>query len=166
MLERQDQNNIMRQGIEGERDVEQERACVFCEIAEGRAPASKIAETKNTLAFAALEDGYPLLITREHFRDIFDPNLDLETQQELGIAMTSLSRVVKEMDAVTSVTIVSNNGPDAGQEIPHLHIHIMPRFLGDGRIKLNRGTRLSRVELDIKAQNYKIRMQQPRLEPH
>ena len=157
---------MVEQMQEGGRDLEQERRCVFCELVQGKAPISKIAETKNTLAFSALDDGYPLLITKEHIRDVFDPRLDLKTQKELGVMTTKLSRVLREVDGVDSVTIVSNNGPYAGQEIPHFHVHIMPRFPGDGRVRLSRGIRLSRAELDIKAQNYRIRMQQSRLESH
>lgn len=165
MVERRQTDNSPASPSEGPVSHEQNGVCVFCEIIRGDAPASRITEGTHTLAIAAREDGYPLVITRKHVEDIFDPELDTATQQEIGVMVVELGNLVKVTDGVGSVTIISNNGTDAGQEVPHLHFHVMPRLPGDRKVRLSRGNTLSRDELDARAQNYAIRLQQLRIGP-
>lgn len=62
------------------------------------------------------------------------PRLHLLNPQEISdlfITVTSVQRAVEEMHNCTSSTIVVQDGPDAGQTIPHVHVHILPRFARD-----------------------------------
>lgn len=133
--------------------------CTFCGITEGRIPASKILESERVIAFASLDGGYPLIAPKFHIQDWADPNLDEETARELGLLQRNLARVVMEMHQ-GGISIISNNGRIAGQEILHLHTHIMPREAGDGLIKFERGTRLKRIQLDERASGYKTKLHQ------
>ena len=156
MVERKGQDpSLMGTKDQGHEEI---GICTFCEIVAGRLPASKITETDRVLVFTALEDGYPLLVTKRHVTDILDRALDRETAMELGVLQVKMAHVVKEAEGVNSITIASNNGPDAGQEIPHLHVHIIPRFPNDNRVSIKRGTRLSREDLNQKAENYKSKL--------
>lgn len=133
--------------------------CTFCGIAEGRFPASKILESDRIIAFTSLDGGYPLIAPKLHIQDWTDSNLDEEMARELGLVQRNLARVVMEIHG-GGISIVSNNGRESGQEIPHLHTHIMPRKAGDGLIRFARGDRLIRAQLDERALGYKTRLQQ------
>lgn len=134
-----------------------EAKCVFCGIVNGRIPGSIISETEQTVSFTALEGGYPLIVTRRHIRDWSDPALDEETLKELVIAQVRLVRAVMATEAA-GVSIISNNGGAAGQEIGHLHIHIMARTLDDRLVRFNRGERMDRGQLDERASLYKAQL--------
>lgn len=134
-----------------------EAGCVFCDIVNGRIPGSMISKTERTVSFTALEGGYPLIVTRRHIRDWSDPALDEATMRELVMAQVRLVRAVMATEAA-GVSIISNNGGAAGQEIDHLHIHIMARTAGDRLVRLNRGERLTRKQLDDKASLYRVQL--------
>ncbi|MFI5987780.1 HIT family protein [Streptomyces sp. NPDC051555] len=102
-------------------------ACVFCDIAAGRAPASVIREWPDALAIrprGGVSDGHVLVIPRAHVADaIEDPVITGSTMMracELGA------------DLKSDLNLIANVGPDATQTIYHLHIHLMPRSAGDG----------------------------------
>lgn len=131
-----------------------EDGCVFCGIVEGKVPGGIIHKTERTTSFTALDGGYPLIVTNRHFRDWTDPELDEETMKELVMAQTHLVRAVMATGAA-GVSIISNNSRAAGQEIDHLHVHIMSRTPGDSLVRFNRGERLTREQLDGKASLYR-----------
>lgn len=137
--------------------LKQVESCVFCGIAEGRIVSSKVLEADKVIAFTALEGGYPLLIPRKHIRNWGDGDLDEKTINELTVVQAKLVRVVMDLGA-EGVSIISNNGKAAGQEIDHLHVHIMPRNMDDGLIRFKRSERLERTQLDLKASLYRVRL--------
>lgn len=107
-------------------------------------PSYKVYEDEKALAFLDINpvnDGHTLLIPKEHLETIFDIPEDLLAY--LHTLSKKISLAVKSATNADGLNIVQSNGRAAMQEVPHLHIHIMPRFNGDGVMPglLRRGNR-------------------------
>jgi histidine triad (HIT) family protein len=103
-------------------------SCVFCEIRDGESPSFKVYEDEYTLAFLDINpvsDGHVLLITKEHVKYIEE--LREETAQSLMKTLLKIISPINRAMKSTDNNIIINNGPNAGQIIPHLHIHIIPK---------------------------------------
>ncbi len=117
-------------------DHEQE-FCVFCEIVGKRLPAAVVLEDDTTLAFVdprQANTGHTLIIPKRHLRDIRE--LDAQTGAAL---MATLTRVTRAVDAAfpnEGFSLWHSIGPAAFQEVPHLHLHVMPRRTGDGLLRV------------------------------
>jgi histidine triad (HIT) family protein len=110
-----------------------EKNCTFCKIVERHISARIISQNDNAIAFLdafPLSLGHTLIIPKRHYSKVQDMN------SEYSSAMFDLLRVVTEaVEKVTRAkasTIAIHNGVEAGQLILHVHIHIIPRFSGDG----------------------------------
>jgi histidine triad (HIT) family protein len=106
--------------------------CVFCAIAQGRAAASIVCE--NDLALAAVDlrqfhPGHTLVIPREHFQDVRE--LDDATGAALMAMVSRVTRAVGRAFPNQGLSLWHSIGEAAFQEVPHLHIHIHPRLIGD-----------------------------------
>lgn len=107
--------------------------CIFCKIAAGEVPGRKVFEDEHTLAFLDIAgdvDGHILVIPKRHVKNILDCD---------GETLTQVMRTVKRVaDHLTKncgydgVNLLNASGESAGQSVPHLHIHIVPRKAGDG----------------------------------
>lgn len=105
--------------------------CIFCKIVNGTIPAKKLYETQNSLAFLdafPLVKGHTLVIPKNHYGKVQDmsefDNKDLfETVRIMSGKLESVS---------SSSLIAIHNGKESGQEIPHVHVHIIPRTSFDG----------------------------------
>lgn len=101
--------------------------CVFCEIVKGTINSKKIYESEHSIGILdafPLKEGHCLVISKTHKTKI----QDLSTEENSDIFKTLYfltEKIEKAMDA-SSALISIHNGEDAGQEIPHLHIHIIP----------------------------------------
>ena len=107
--------------------------CIFCKIAQKKIDAKIIDENENAIAFLdafPLTAGHTLVITKNHYAKLQDVEFD-QINQLLSLANRILPAIEKGT-GVQSTLIAIHNGKDAGQEIPHLHVHIVPRKLGDG----------------------------------
>ena len=135
------------------------KLCIFCEIIAGREPAGIITETSKTLVIAAREEGYPLMLTKTHYENLLDPRLDNTTAEELGLMQREMAQVVSTVNNGADISVIINNGRNAGQEIFHLHIHIMPRDRSDRRVIIRIGEPLSLEERYLKASLYRQAIQ-------
>ncbi len=107
--------------------------CIFCKIASGEIPSIKVYEDNDFLAFQALgqaNPGHTLLIPKEHSMNF------LEVQPEIARKMNEIAQKIGramlkglKADGLNFVTNINSAG---GQEVFHTHIHIIPRFEGDG----------------------------------
>ena len=105
--------------------------CIFCKIVAGKIPTRKLYETANSIAFLdafPLTKGHTLVIPKTHYVKIQDMN-----QSD----STDLFEVVRILtDKIQSITpsslIAIHNGKESGQEVPHVHVHIIPRNSSDG----------------------------------
>jgi histidine triad (HIT) family protein len=108
------------------------KRCVFCEILEGKIFAYKVYEDDWVLAFLDIHPsapGHTLIIPKVHFSRL--EHLPVEDAKYLFRALHSLVGRIQEAMEAPSSTIGINNGRESGQEVPHIHIHVIPRHEGD-----------------------------------
>ena len=102
---------------------------IFQKIIAGEVPADKVYETDQVLAFLDIKPvhkGHTLVIPKMAVQDIF--SLGDDDAAHLMRAIVAVANAVKQATDAPGVNIVSNNGSAAGQEVFHLHFHIIPRF--------------------------------------
>jgi len=107
--------------------------CIFCKIINGKIPAYKIYEDKDFIAIldiAPVNPGHVLLIPKKHFQLLEEFPEDLA--EKLILLAQRLIPKIKKTVRSDSVNFSLNDGKTAGQLIPHVHFHIMPRFDKDG----------------------------------
>jgi histidine triad (HIT) family protein len=110
--------------------------CVFCRIADGSIPSEKVLEEDRFLAFRDIHPMAPvhvLVIPRQHVASLNDV---AQWQQCEGQALLEVIVRVAEATGIaeTGYRVVSNIGPDAGQEVQHMHLHVLGgKNLGDFR---------------------------------
>lgn len=107
--------------------------CIFCKIAKGDIPSATIYETgdfKCILDVAPASKGHALIITKEHYDNIFQ--LDAETAAKIFSFATVAARAIKEETGCEGMNVLQNNGAVAGQTVNHFHLHLIPRNEGDG----------------------------------
>jgi len=106
-------------------------SCIFCKIVQKQAPASILFEDASAMAFLdirPLNVGHTLVIPKLHYVDIFDI-----TEAELShvhIVSKQLAPAIKAATNADGISIIQQNGKSAGQDIFHLHVHVVPRFEG------------------------------------
>jgi len=127
--------------------------CIFCSIVDGDIPARTVHETDDVLAFLdanPLAPGHTLVIPKAHAQHVGD--LDDDLASDLFATVTELTPRVQAAVDAEGANVGINDGEAAGQEVPHVHVHIIPRFEGDGGAPLHAvgGKRpdLSEEELD------------------
>lgn len=107
--------------------------CIFCKIAQKKIDAKIIDENENAIAFLdafPLTAGHTLVITKKHYAKLQEVELDQMTY--LFNLIHKILPPIEKGTGVQSTLIAIHNGKDAGQVIPHLHVHIVPRKAGDG----------------------------------
>lgn len=101
---------------------------VFSKIISREIPAEIVYEDEKTLAFldiAPNTPGHTLVIPKKHFRNIFD--IDDETLAHVMHTVRKIAPVVRDAVGAKGVHINSNHEHEGGQEVFHLHFHIIPR---------------------------------------
>ncbi|MDP2944013.1 MAG: HIT family protein [bacterium] len=107
--------------------------CIFCKIINKEIPSYKVYEDEKMLAFldiAPINSGHTLIVPKNHY-----VNLEAIPTEELSALMSTVKKVgalLKDKLGVSGYNITANNDPIAGQLIPHLHFHVIPRREGDG----------------------------------
>ncbi|MDD5331287.1 MAG: HIT family protein [Candidatus Nanoarchaeia archaeon] len=106
--------------------------CIFCKIIKKEIPAEIIYENKTTLAFLDINPvnpGHVLVIPKKHFSTLE------ETPQETLIEVIKTTKklvpAINQSVNPIGINLGLNNKKGAGQLVPHIHLHIMPRFEGD-----------------------------------
>jgi histidine triad (HIT) family protein len=116
--------------------------CVFCRIARGELDPEVVAfRDVHTVVFPSLHQqprnlGHTLVIPTRHIAQIYDLSDDVA-----GPLMATLARVAKAVKHACSadgITIRQNNERHGGQDVFHIHFHVIPRFADDGFIALAR----------------------------
>jgi histidine triad (HIT) family protein len=104
--------------------------CIFCRIIKKEIPAKIIAETENSLAFLdafPLTKGHTLVIPKKHHEKIQEIS-----QKENADLFETVRKVIAKVDKLTGATLVAvHNGKESGQEVPHVHVHLIPRSPAD-----------------------------------
>ena len=104
--------------------------CIFCKIISGNIPAKILKETTQSISFLdafPLAKGHVLVIPKTHHQKIQDMGNDENTD-----LFSLVHEMVSTVDSVSGATLVAvHNGIDAGQEVPHVHVHLIPRSKDD-----------------------------------
>lgn len=107
--------------------------CIFCKIIKGEIPAVKVYENDKVVAFLdihPINPGHTLVVPKEHFENLLDGGDEILKEVMLTIRQVAWA-ITKAFD-LKGFNVEQNNGRVAGQVIPHLHWHIIPRFPDDG----------------------------------
>lgn len=108
-------------------------SCIFCRIVAGEVKAELVAREPGTVAFldvSPLADGHVLVVPEVHVARVED--LEEEAAAALFRAVTRLAGPVRIAVGAAGMTIGINDGDATGQTVPHVHVHIVPRWEGDG----------------------------------
>lgn len=111
--------------------------CVFCEIAHGLSSAEIVLQDELVLAFVDLRQfhpGHTLVMPRRHLHDVRE--LDHATGAALMSAVVRITRAVGAAFPNQGLSLWHSIGEAAFQEVPHLHIHVHPRILGDDLLRI------------------------------
>lgn len=106
---------------------------MFCKIVAGKIPALRVYENETILAFldiGPLAEGHLLIIPKAHSERLEDTQP--ETLAHLARSLPRLARAVLAVTQADGYNLLQNNGRVSGQEVPHVHFHIIPRSGGDG----------------------------------
>lgn len=107
--------------------------CIFCRIARKEVSAEKILETDLAISFMDIvpkAPGHSLVIPKRHAEKLSE--LDDESVAEVARMTKEVVKALEKALKPDAFTIGINDGKVAGQEVPHLHVNIIPRFKGDG----------------------------------
>ena len=123
--------------------------CIFCKIANGDIPSRTIYE--NDLFRVILDngpatDGHALVLPKDHYANLFE--IPADTAAEAMKTAQTVAAMLKEKLHADGLNLVQNNGETAGQTVHHFHMHIIPRYKGDGQNILWRPNSPSGEELD------------------
>ena len=107
--------------------------CIFCKIARGELPSFKVYEDEKTLAFLDIHPVHPghvLVIPKEHATNIFD--ISAENWSAMQETVRKVAVALEKAVSADGVNLMMNNREHAGQVVDHAHVHLIPRFKGDG----------------------------------
>ncbi len=105
--------------------------CIFCKVINKEVPGYFILGEKDYVAFLDIfgsTDGHTMVVPKKHGYSIFD-----YSEGELGVLMGGVQEIARKMKkalGTDSITIGINHEEEKG--VPHLHIHLIPRFKDDG----------------------------------
>ncbi len=111
--------------------------CVFCSIVAGKIPSKRVYEDESTLAFLDINPrnpGHTLVIPKKHYEAVWDM-----PDSELGKLFQTIKKIAissKKTTNADGVSIAQSNGRAAGQLVPHVHFHVIPRFSNEGPVGL------------------------------
>jgi histidine triad (HIT) family protein len=106
--------------------------CLFCKIAAGEVPANIVYDSNDVMAFLDIRPanpGHVLVVPKQHFETL--PNIPEELNSVLLQVVKIIAQAQVEALGAQGVNVLQNNGELAGQAVPHVHIHVIPRFKDD-----------------------------------
>lgn len=107
--------------------------CIFCKIVAGEIPSSKVCEDDATLAFLDINPvnaGHTLVIPKIHSQNIFD--IEAKDWSAVCETVRVISAAIEKGLLADGINLEMNNREHAGQLVDHTHVHVIPRFRGDG----------------------------------
>lgn len=107
--------------------------CIFCKIAAHDIDAHTVYEDDKTIAFLdanPVSKGHMLVISKEHEKEI--TSLGDEATAALFTTVRKMAEGIQSELDPDGINILQNNGEKAGQEVGHVHVHVIPRYDNDG----------------------------------
>ncbi len=123
--------------------------CLFCKIVKKEIPARVVYNDDSTLAFLDINPANPghiLVVPKKHHESIMDA--DDESLEKAVLVVRELSKKVKEELKAEGINVLQNNGKFAGQLVPHVHFHIIPRFQDDMVIISYKRSQIADAKMD------------------
>ena len=109
--------------------------CIFCDVMDGKLPSYMIYDDDDCLAILdkyPIDNGHSLIITRQHYEKITDMSID-DVSRLFSKVPKIINAIIKATGA-DAFSIAQNNGKSAKQIIPHVHIHLIPRYNETGTL--------------------------------
>ena len=104
--------------------------CIFCKIVSKEIPTKILVETESCIGFLdafPLAKGQALVIPKRHYEKLQDLPININTE-----VFSTVHSLISKVDSLTGATLVAvHNGKQSGQEIPHVHVHLIPRSNDD-----------------------------------
>ena len=110
--------------------------CIFCKLANGVFQTNVVYEDEDFTAFldaSPAAKGHTLIVPKKHVANVFELSDDIG--EKLFPTVKKVANRLKDVIGCDGVNVLQNNGPAAGQTVFHLHVHLIPRFDGDGVMK-------------------------------
>lgn len=98
--------------------------CIFCAIASGAAPARLVHEDEHVLAFEDIHPQAPvhvLVVPRRHVESLWE----LDDPELAGRLLVATAEVARKLGLARGFRVITNSRRDGGQEVPHLHLHVL-----------------------------------------
>ena len=108
--------------------------CIFCKIAAGEIPSKAIYEDddfKVILDLGPATKGHALILPKVHAANLYE--LDDAVAAKVLVVAKKVALTMKEKLKCDGLNLVQNNGVVAGQTVNHFHLHLIPRYEGDGQ---------------------------------
>lgn len=103
--------------------------CIFCKIANKEIPSYTVYEDDICLAFLdinPISKGHTLVISKEHYDSLIEVKEEVLTHM-IKVAQ-NIAKAMMKINGVKGINIINNCKETAGQEVPHFHIHVIPRY--------------------------------------
>jgi histidine triad (HIT) family protein len=110
-----------------------DESCVFCSIVAGTAPAQLVLEDDETVAFLDIHPacvGHTLVIPRQHYRNLFD--IPAETAAAVMRGATRVGALLRQVLEPDGMNLFQASERAGFQSVFHFHVHVIPRWHGDG----------------------------------
>lgn len=135
--------------------------CLFCGMAAGQVPARFVYSDDEAFALLDLRQpraGHVLVIPRRHVENVFE--LDEATGAAVMRVTAAVARAVRDAFSPEGLSLWQSNGAAAFQEVPHLHMHVMPRWSGDELLRIypRHLEALPDAEMDAQAEAIRARL--------
>lgn len=125
-----------------------EGTCTFCQIINGDEPVHAIYEDETSIAFLDREpatEGHTLVVPRAHARTLLD--LESSTSDTLLTSAVNVARLLQRSMKPDGLTMLQTNEEAGWQSVFHVHLHLIPRWLGDGLVLPRNADRVSNESL-------------------
>ena len=111
--------------------------CIFCKLAGGDIPTNVIYEDESFTVFldsAPVTRGHALIVPKNHATNLYE--LPDEEASKIFVLAKKLATKMTETLHCDGFNLMQNNGSVAGQSVFHFHLHLIPRYIGDGQEKM------------------------------
>jgi histidine triad (HIT) family protein len=137
------------------------KSCVFCRVLDGEMPASVVVETDLVIAFLDVcpaSAGHTLVLPRRHVESL--SGLTSAELTQIALCSQRIAGALKRVAVpCEGITLSLADGAAAGQDIPHVHLHVIPRFSKDDLGWRAVGNPAQRAELDALSRQMKIALE-------
>jgi histidine triad (HIT) family protein len=106
---------------------------IFEKLLSGELPCAKVYEDDLVFAFmdaGQVNDGHVIVASKKPYETILD--IDEETTQRLFLVAKRIAHVVQDVFKAEGITLLQANKDAGWQSVPHIHVHVLPRYKNDG----------------------------------